>query len=208
MASALASLGVPTGRKAQRTWRTLVEQTRAVATATGSFNAEQVAERAGMSPATFYAYFPTKDEALAGALDAVLSELVDRTLLDVDLEHLVEDGLRPMIERAVTTTLEVFTESAVVMRLALARLPESRTIRDVYRHHQRTAKDALVRFVRLGINAGRLSTADPESATLALLVGLQGLNNPLLLARRSDDPVVQQVVDMLVFVLDPDGVGS
>lgn len=196
-----AALSLPAGRKALATYRALVGATRETIAATGGFAAEQVAERAGMSPATFYSYFPSKEEALAAALDDVLTDLVDRTLAEFSVERLLEDGLRPVLERAVAASLDVFTSGALVLRLALARLPESRTIRHVYRDHQQHATEALRRFVRLGVAAGRLRVADQESATVTLLVALQGLNNPLLLGREPGDPVVRLQVDALEHLL-------
>jgi AcrR family transcriptional regulator len=204
---AAVPLNVPAGRKAQSTYRALVRWTRAVLAETGGFSAELVAERAGMSPATFYAYFPSKDEALAAALDEVLTELVDRSMRELDIERLLDDGLRAVMQRAAMACLDVFTASAVVLRLALARLPESRTIRHVYREHQRQAMEEIQRFIRLGAAAGRLSADDHESVSLALIVGFQGLNNPLLLNRERDDPAVSRTIDMLVHLLAPDGGG-
>lgn len=196
------AVAVPAGRKAQRTHRALTSATRAVIAETGAFNADLVAESAGVAPATFYAYFPSKDDALAAALDEVLTELNDRTLAEVSIEHLLDAGLRPTVERAVAAALDVFTSSALVMRLALARLPESRPIRHVYRDHQREATAALERFVGLGIAAGRIADVDVATATETVLVMMQGLNNPMLLGGRRDR-VVANLVDMIVRLLEP-----
>ena len=206
MAASL-QLAVPAGRRAQETYRALVRATRAVTSETGGFSAEEVAARAGMSPATFYAYFPSKDDALAAALDEVLGELVTRTLAPFQIENLLEHRLPRVIELAVAEALEVFRGSALVMRLALARLPESPTIRHVYRDRQTEAAAELRRFVRLGIAAKRLSAEDPEATTSALLVTLQGLNNPLLL-QRGAKPVVAKIVESMVSLLDPRGLGA
>lgn len=196
------AVAVPAGRKAQRTHRALTTATRAVIAKTGGFNADQVADSAGVAPATFYAYFPSKDEALASALDDVLTELNERTLAACSIERLLDAGLRATVESAVDAALDVFTSSALVLRLALARLPESRTIRHVYRDHQREATTALHRFVELGIAAGRIADLDVFTATDALLVVMQGLNNPLLLGGRRDDRVAGHFVDMIVHLLD------
>jgi AcrR family transcriptional regulator len=191
------------GTKAQRTHRSLVEATRAVVTETGSFNADLVADRAGVAPATFYVYFPSKDEALGAALDDVLHELIGRTLGAFTLERILDDGLRAAVEAAVDEALAVFTSSAVVMRLALARLPESRTIRHVYRDHQRRAAAELQRVLERAAKAGHVTGDDAASLTLALMVFLQGLNNPVLLGRARDDRVVARLVDAAVYLLEP-----
>ena len=55
----------PLGRKAGRTYDALVSATCQVIVATGGFSGETVAEKAGLATATFYAYFSTKEDALA-----------------------------------------------------------------------------------------------------------------------------------------------
>ena len=205
--AASPQLAVPAGRRAQETYRNLGRATRQLISETGGFSGEEVAARAGMSPATFYTYFPSKDDALAAALDEVLRDLVTRTLASLEIERLLERGLRPVLEKAVAESLDVFQNSALVMRLALARLPESPAIRHVYRDRQAEAVAELRRFIRLGIAAKRLSAEDPEATTSALLVALQGLNNPLLL-RRGATPVVAKMVESMVILLDPRGLGA
>jgi len=201
-----STISPPSGRKAQATYRALVENTHAVIAETGGFSGELVAERARLSAATFYAYFPSKDEALAAVLDGVLGDLVDRTIDVFDIERLLEDGLVAVVGRAVAVGFEVFTSSALIFRLALARLPESRTIRHVYRDHQARAVEALERFVRLGRAAGKLSASDEAATTTALLVALQGINNPLLLHRSATDASVAAVEEMIEHLLDPEHV--
>ena len=198
------TLTVPAGRKARATHGALLRATKEVIASEGGFSGEQVAEKAGMSAATFYTYFPSKDEALAAVLDEVLAELVDRTLAELDVERLLEDGLEPVVRRAVLAALRVFSTSAVALRLAIARLPESPSIRRVYRDHQRRALDALERFVRLGTAAGKLSAPGVEGTAIAFLAALQGLNNPMLFNRKPKDPALVQIAGSLVHLLDPE----
>lgn len=194
-------LVVPPPGKAQRTYRTLVAATRVeIADNAGRFSGESVAQRAGMAPATFYTYFPSKDEALAAALDEVLAELVGSTIGVLTVEQLLDEGLRAVLHRAVTASVAVFTESALVLRLALARLPESRSIRDVYRHHQRHATTELERFIGLGRVAGKIRESDEiPTLTTVVLVLFQGINNPLLLG---SNPTTKRAIERLVDVLE------
>lgn len=191
------------GTKAQRTYRSLVESTRAQIATTNGFTAELVAQRAGVAAATFYAHFPSKDDVLAAALDEVLSDLVTRTLDELQVEKLLEHGLRSVVTRAVSAAVEVFRADAGVFRLALARLPESRAIRRVYRRHQEVATADLTRFLKLGVAAGKVAPVDPDAATVALLVFFQGLNNPLLLQRNGADDATEMLIDMVDRVLSP-----
>ncbi|MHB8671029.1 MAG: TetR/AcrR family transcriptional regulator [Acidimicrobiales bacterium] len=203
MPTASPAIVVPTGRKARRTHRALVEATRAVVNQTGGFNADLVAERAGVAPATFYVYFPSKDDALAAALDDALGELVERTMAELSIERILDGGLRPSVAAAIEAALGVFRSSAVVLRLALARIPDSRTVRQVYRDHQRQATRDIRQVILRASAAGQIVADDPETLTMALLVVFQGLNNPLLLGRQPDSRVVAHLVDMVVRLLDP-----
>ena len=191
------------GTKAQRTYRSLVEATRAQIANTHGFTAELVAQRAGVAAATFYVHFPSKDDVLAAALDEVLSDLVTRTLDELKVERLLEVGLRGVLAQAASAALEVFRADAGVFRLALARLPESRAIRRVYRRHQELATADLMQFLKLGVAAGKVAPVDPDAATIALLVFFQGLNNPLLLQRNPADGAVEMLTDMVDGVLRP-----
>lgn len=187
--------------KAQRTRAALVGATRDVIAATGSFSAETVGEAAGLSQATFYSYFPSKDDALASALDLVLAD-VDAAGADaLSVERLLDTDLRGVLGEAVTSVLDVFRRNALIFRLALARLPESKTIRDAYRRRQRDGFEIIRRFVELGQKADRIRCGDTETLATTLLVTLQGLNNPILLQSRDSDPVVGAIVDMLVALL-------
>jgi AcrR family transcriptional regulator len=196
-----SALTVPAGGKAQRTYQTIVGATRRVVTETGRFSGESVAASAGVAPATFYAYFPSKDEALAAALDQVLTEAVTGAMGALDVVRLLDLGLRAVLEEAVAATLDTFAGSSRVMRLALARLPESATIRQVYREHQGYALGELRRFVALGTAAGRLAAEDPDVAATVLLVLLQGLNNPLLTRPDREPRAVSAMVDALHHLL-------
>lgn len=201
--SITTALNVPAGSKAQRTYRALVEATRDEVAASGTFSGERVAERAGMAPATFYAYFPSKDEALAAALDDVLTRAVEGALGELNIVALLDRGLRSVLAGAVAAGVTVFTDSAPVMRLALARLHESRTIRQVYREHEAHAATEIEQFIARGVAANQLVADDPAATTTALLVVLQGLNNPVLTHSRRNPKAVELVVDMLEALLRP-----
>jgi AcrR family transcriptional regulator len=197
---ALAS-APPQGGKARRTYDALVRATREVIASSGTFSAETVGERAGMSQATFYSYFPSKDDALAAAFDLVLAELDAAGAQALSLERLLDTGLKAVVRDAVSAVLDVFRDNALVFRLALGRLPESKTIRDVYRRRQQDGYEIIRRFVELAQKAGGVRRTDADRLTIALLVALQGLNNPILLQRRDDDPAVREIASMLEALL-------
>jgi AcrR family transcriptional regulator len=204
---ALAS-APPQGGKARRTYDALVAATRRVIASTGTFSAETVGERAGMSQATFYSYFPTKDDALAAAFDLVLTDLDAAGAHALDVERLLDTDLRTVLSEAVAAVLDVFRDNALVFRLALVRLPEAKAIRDVFRRRERDGYQILRRFVELGQKAGAIRRSNTDRLTTTLLVTLQGLNNPILLRRRKDQPALDDIVSMLVGLLGEERNGS
>jgi len=193
----------PTSAKARRTYQKLVEATSAEIAANGSFSAERVAARAGASPATFYAYFATKDVALAAAFSLVLDRMVDWLQETLSIEALLERGMQEFCREFVRGVTDFFTRESLVFRCALARLPENRAVRDAYREHERLAFQHYQRFVELAQSAGKARRDDPARMARALLVLTQGLNNPTVLGAPADDPLLKELADTLARLLSP-----
>ena len=119
----------PVGRS-ERTRRVVVDATVARLRSEGAFTVEQVATDVGVSVATIYNRFPEgRDGLLAAAFDSVLDRLVCAGAV-LTVEHLLDHGLEATLRAMVDGLLEVFTDEALVMRSALARLPESRVLRE------------------------------------------------------------------------------
>ncbi len=194
----------PTGRKARTTYETLVAATRQVIRATGALSPDEVAETAQMSPATFYAYFASKDAALAAAFDLALAEMQRRVEQTATIERLLEDGLDTTVRAVVDTVVEGFRLDARVFRLAAGRLGESELLRAVYRDREAAAMEVLVRFVRLGVAAGKIrDDPGPDAVAAALLVTLQGFQNPLLHETAGPGGVVDVLSEMVESLLRP-----
>jgi len=195
----------PTGGKARRTYEKLVGATSDEIAARGTFSAERVAARAGASPATFYAYFSTKDAALAAAFSLVLDRLVDWLKETLRIEALLENGIEKFCRDFVIGATDFFTRESLVFRCALARLPECRAMRESYREHEQLAFENYERFIALAQSAGKVRCDDPTQMARALLVLTQGLNNPTALGLDSDDPLLQELAHALVGLLAPTG---
>jgi len=195
----------PRSSRSRRTRRALLAATRAEIAAAGSFTADRVAARAGTAPATFYAHFPSKDDALEAAFSAVLDELVAVVDAELSVERLLEEGLPALCRRFVREATGFFGREAAVFRLALARLPASRPLRATYREHQQAVFARYRRFLALGRAAGRLRAAGPgeDPTPIVLMVVTQGLNNPLALGRGADDPVLAELGAVLERLLAP-----
>ena len=81
------------------------------------------------------------------------------------VEHLLDHGLQATIRAMVDGLVAVFTDEALVMRSALARLPESWVPREAYRRYEADARSRNHRFVPLGQADGRI--ADEETVEQA-----------------------------------------
>lgn len=172
----------------------------------GSLSPEAVAAEAGVAPATFYLHFASKDEALAAAFDEVLEGLHTTTAAALTLEHLLEEGLEKVVRRLVRGIVKGFRRDAGVVRLAISRLPESETVRSVYRHWTDATLELLTGFVRSGARAGRIDGTDPQTTAAALLISLQGFQNPELL-QPGTSAVLDRLTTMILALLRP-GIGD
>lgn len=192
----------PTTRKALATYRSIIGATRWVVRSRGVVAPEAIADKAGVSPATFYTYFKSKDDALAAAFDATLTDMTDDLDRLLSIESLLENGLHASTRTMVRSVVRGFARDARIFRLAISRLPESRLVRDVYRHHEATILARLERFIRLGGAAQAVRDGDAPTMAAALLITIQGYQNPLLL-RQSSRPVVGELTEMVIALLAP-----
>jgi len=195
---------IPSGGKARRTYQNLAEGTCAEIAASGSFTAERVALRTGSSPATFYAYFSSKDDALTAAFEVVLERLLSFVEEALTIERLLERGLEAFCQEFVADVLAFFRSESQVFRLALARLPESRSLRDAYRASTASALSRYQRWIELGQAAGKLREQEPAVLARTLMVLTQGLNNPIALATPSDPALLAELGENLFAFLRPE----
>jgi len=153
--------------------------------------------------ATIYNRFPEgRDGLLAAAFDSALDRLVSAGAV-LTVEHLLDHGLQATIRAMVDGLVAVFTDEALVMRSALARLPESRVLRESYRRHEADARSRNHRFVQLGQAAGRIADGDTAELADVLVVMGQGLNNPVLLGSSHRARLVDHLTAAIVAVLEP-----
>jgi AcrR family transcriptional regulator len=195
---------VPATRKTRATYHRLVDAARDSVRRNGVLLPEVVAEAAGVSPATLYTYFGSKDALLACAFDVALGEIGEEVARILSIEKLLDDGLESVSRRLVRTVVKHFTRDARVVRLAIARLPESPEMVEVYKRRSDEQLAMIGRFVRLGIAAGRLRTGDVSVLARAVMVQLQGLQNPLVLSPGAG-PVVDEICRVVLALLAPTG---
>lgn len=183
---------VPTTRKTRATVQRLIDATRESVRRNGVLLPEAVADAAGVSPATLYTYFGSKDALLAAAFNTALGEIGEEVSRILSIEKLLDDGLESVTRRLVRTVVKHFTQDARVVRLAIARLPDSPEMVEVYKRRGDEQLAMIGRFVRHGMAAGKLRKGDVSVLARAVMVQLQGLQNPLVLQAGSG-PVVDEI---------------
>ena len=192
----------PATRKARATYDSIVEATRSELRRR-TLSPEAIAERARVSPATFYTYFSSKDEVLAVALHAALSERFERLHAVLSIENLLDEGLAAVAERVVEVTVGSYRKDAGTIQLAVIRSEESKAIDGVLNHWLMTTLEDLRRFIRLGQRAGQLRDGDVDRMATAMLISIQGYKSPLVL-ESSDDALVCELSSMLTALLRPE----
>ncbi len=194
----------PSTPKTRRTRDSLVAATRAELARHGRFTAERIAARSGTSPATFYHYFPSKEDALVAAFEALMGDLAAFVEQELAIERLLDEGLEARCHGLAAATAGFFAEHALLFRCALAGLPGSRRLRDVYRAGE-TASFGLFRaFVTRGQRAGAIRSGDVDALARGLLVLTQGLNNPLVVQAKRRDALLAELGRALHAYLAPD----
>lgn len=192
----------PTSRKARSTYDRLLESCHAVMQKSGSVSPEDVTEMAGVSTATFYTYFTSKDHAVAATFDLILGRMTSRLADELSIERLLDENLESVIRRAVRIVIDSFRADARIYRLALSRLTDSPMMRDVYVTREQEILSYLGMFIRRGVSAGRIRDEDPSLLAAVILVTMQGLQNPTLI-RSTDRRLDSEIASMLVWELSP-----
>ncbi len=192
----------PTTRKARATYETIIVSTREVLRNQGVLSPELIADHAGVSPATFYTYFSSKDAVLAAAFDATLMSMTEELDTALSIEGLLDHGLDATTHTIVRKLVRGFSHDARIFRLAISRLPDSETIRQVYRHHEENILTMVERFLSLGQAAGMIRKGDTEAMAAAFLVSIQGYQNPLIL-RPGSGPLIDELTAMMFALFQP-----
>jgi AcrR family transcriptional regulator len=163
-----------------------------------------VATDAGLSVATIYNRFPDgRDGLLAAAFDRSLDRVVGASVETLTVENLLDNGLNSTMCTLVEELADIFADEALVMRVALARLPESRLLRETYRRHEEIARQANRRFIELGQIANQISDGDPDELADLLIVLGQGINNPLVLGAKDRGQLCDRLAAAMVSALSP-----
>lgn len=189
--------------RSQRTRAELSRATHDEVGRTGTLDVSAIAEGAGVSTATFYAHFATHDDALAAALDIALDRILTAGEQQFHIEALLDLGLPQVVRRLIAATHAAFQTESLVFRAALARLPQHRGIRDVYRHHEARSLEHFTHQIDLGQKAGLLRDGPAKLRATSLLVIIQGINNPLLTKKRMNPSIAADLNRSITAMIGP-----
>jgi len=192
----------PHSRKAKATYGSLVDAARDSVKRAGILLPEAVAEAAGVSPATLYTYFSSKDALLAAAFDAAQGELGETLIAVLNIERLLEEGLESVSRRLVRAVIRRLSQDARVFRLALARLPESPELTEAYRRRDDEQLATIGRFIKLGQAANKVRDGNGSALSRALVVQLHALADPMVL-NSAAGPVVEEIGRVVFELLSP-----
>ena len=198
----------PPGGKARATYESLLAAAGRVLAADGlpGLNSTAVAAEAGVATGTFYTYFADKDAVLAALFARRLDDISHAVAEALAGEALTAEGLEPALRGAVRAVLDGYRAHATVIRAALARIPDSPLLRAVYWERHQRASAEVGRFLRRGAAAGVVRRGGHQTLALAMLVIVQGLNHPVVLAGdpRHVAAVSEHLVRALAGMLRPE----
>jgi hypothetical protein len=187
--------------RSRRTRAALVAAVRSVLRESGTFDAERVAAVAGCSPATYYAHLSTNDDALSEAFALVLEDL---DLLSEDvftiaaLRGMGVDGFcRHLVERF----SEFFTTESAVFRAALAKLYTHQRMRSAYREADAASHARVRRLLENAAAEGIVAGGSAPDRAEAIVVLLQGLNNPHVVRRPAPGGTLSELARSLACIV-------
>jgi AcrR family transcriptional regulator len=187
--------------RSRRTRAAIIAAVRDELRRTGAFTANAVAEGAGCSPATYYAHFPSKDEALTAAFDSLLTDLQEFVGRVFAIASLRRRGLVGFARTTVAELVGYFQVETNAVRAGMAGVPENHQLLVAYK----AAEDAIVgivaEFLGQAESLGLLPGPDAKGRAAAVVVLIQGLNNPLVLRATPRDPIHNGMVAAMAAVL-------
>ena len=179
MTDPTATDGRVIGERAIRTRRRILDATAALLREHGALDLKviDVAREVGTSPATFYQYFATVEDAVL-ELAAELVETVAPIRVQFEADWSGVDG-PDRARRLVSDYVDFWDEHGPVLRMMLLRADEGETrFRAVRRAYNAPFMTAMAAKARRAQAEGRLSTLlDPEATAGAMLAVLDRLPN-------------------------------
>lgn len=165
-----------------------------------------VAAQAGLSAGSFYTYFEDRNAALAALFEDRLDQIVDAVGQALTSDRLLDEGLEATVDAAVGATIEQYRRHASVLRAALAAVQTNQRIRAVYWDRHAASVAQVQRFLKRGAAAGMVRPDGHRALAHTVLLMLQGLNTPVVLAatdRRLVSAIRRTVVTALAGALAP-----
>ena len=144
----------------------------------GSTTVAEITRRAGVSRATFYVYFASKEEVFA-----VLSEQVrDQFMRAQDLDSVDPDDVEGVLRRTIATTLEGTVDNLALMAVLNHQAVADESIRALWREVQHEAVHRTASYVHQQARAGRVHPVADAEALGLMGAGMNDRYAPLVVA--------------------------
>lgn len=196
-------ISAPPVGKLERTRQRLVRAIREEVNATGNFSAETVAARAGISTATFYNHFSTRDAALLVSSETVLGELMEIVRDQCCIEKLLDQGLYDFAYGWVERAIPIFRNDACLLRLLGAATGGCAEMKALARRHQDGLLGIYTRFIELGQAASVIRQGDNTAIAQVLLVTAESWNHPLMQQLEPGSAFHHEMTETLARILAP-----
>jgi AcrR family transcriptional regulator len=155
--------------------------------------AQAITARAGVSRATFYAYFSSREEIFGAVAGQVCQELLDAQ----HLEGAIVDDLREVLRATTTAVITAYFRHGAIVGLVDHRARLDPAIGDLWSSVRERLVARYARFISRIAEAGEATPCAPPATVAQTLADAQ-LVGSARLASASDDERAQYISDMIV----------
>lgn len=156
----------------------------------------RIAAEAGISPGSFYQYFPDKHAVLDVVIERYAGQMRAR-ITDAFMSTLTEPSLDAAVRANVVALIEAFEENGPLLRVLAEQLPRSADAsRQAFTHH---IDELLAAFLRVRLPAGESSSGPADAVAWVLVRAVENLTISYVL----DPPPVDRdtIVDEITALL-------
>jgi AcrR family transcriptional regulator len=157
-----------------------------------------IAGRLGVSPATIYRFFPSKDAIIEAYAERGTGELQRRLQSVVDSRGPAAKRLEGLVATVIDYNRGYFNKEGEAFKLYVTSVEQNW---DCVRVFTSIFVGMLEKMVTEGILGGEFRSDDPQATALILHDCLRGLLHPLALEQATPDDVERRALTMIAFLI-------
>lgn len=135
---------------------------------------EDIAEECGLSKATLYLYYRSKDDLIAGLMISTFREQMQGLRMLLDMDGTVRERLMA-ITQALVAVIQQNTDWLSISFEVYAVASRQPNVREFLKEYFAEYRNALAQLFRQGIERGEFLPFNTEHAAIALVALLEGL---------------------------------